>query len=253
MNENIIEIKNLSFGYEKNPILSDFSLSIQEGSFWAILGPNGSGKTTLINLIANLLKPATGEIFIDNIEIKNYSTKKLAQKIAVVPQHQELIYDITVFDLIMMGRNPHQNRWETGNANDLKIVNEVLVKCDLTHLKHRMTKQLSGGEFQRTIIARAMAQQSKIILLDEPLSNLDIAHKFETMELITRLNKEEKCTIIIILHDLNFVENYIPNTILLKDGNIFAQGKTAQILNESNLKAVFNLNNRFIEMMKSGH
>lgn len=241
----ILKTTNLSFQYDEELVLNNLNLSLQKGDYCALLGPNGSGKTTFVNLLTGLLKKYNGKIEVEGNEIKHLSTMDLARKVAVVPQRQELVYDFNVYDTVMMGRNPYQNRWEFSNENDHQIVMAALQKTKLIHLKNRFTNQLSGGEFQRTLIARAIAQQAPILILDEPLSNLDIAHKFEIMEILHDLNQTQKTTILLILHDFSFAVQYVPLTLLLGEGLMKFFGSTKELFATPLLEEVFELKKGF--------
>ena len=241
----ILKTTQLSFQYDEDLVLNKLDLSLNKGDYCALLGPNGSGKTTFVNLLMGLLKKYSGKIEIDGHEISALSTMELAKKVAVVPQRQELVYDFTVYDTVMMGRNPYQNRWEFSNENDHKIVMEALEKTKLISFKNRFTNQLSGGEFQRTLIARAIAQQTPILILDEPLSNLDIAHKFEIMEILKELNETQQTTILLILHDFSFAVQYAPLTLLLGEGSLKYFGPTKEIFKTQLLSDVFELKQEY--------
>lgn len=241
----ILQTSALSFQYDNDFVIQNFNFSLQKGDFCALLGPNGSGKTTLLHLLTGLLKPSEGSIHIDGKGIQNYSTMELSRLVAVVPQRQDLVYDFSVYDTVMMGRNPHQNRWEFSNENDHQIVMDALEKTKLTHLKNRFTNQLSGGEFQRTLIARAIAQQTPLLLLDEPLSNLDIAHKFEIMEILNDLNRQQQTTIVIIMHDFTFAVQYVPLTLLIENGTLTYFGATNEVFAGKMLYDAFDFNSGF--------
>lgn len=241
----ILQTTQLAFQYEPDFVIKNLNFSLNKGDFCALLGPNGSGKTTLLNLLTALIKPTSGQIKIEGKEIQHYSAIELSQLVAVVPQRQDFVYDFTVYDTVMMGRNPHQNRWEFSNEHDHTVVMDALEKTKLKHLKNRLTNHLSGGEFQRTLIARAIAQQSPILLLDEPLSNLDIAHKFEIMEILKDLNQNQNTTIIIILHDFTFAVQYIPLTMLIEKGTLTYFGTTKELFNGKLLYDAFDLNQEF--------
>ena len=241
----MIEIKEISFAYEQKKVLDHISFGLEKGDICAVMGLNGSGKSTLLKLIAKLLPLKEGKISIASHSIDEYTTKALARKIAYVPQQQEIVFDFSVYDTIMMGRNPYQNRWEIENNTDKEIVNSVMEQCNLTHLQERMLTQLSGGEMQRTLIARAMAQQAPVMLLDEPLSNLDIVHKYEIMDILSGLNRSHKITIMIILHDFHFAKQYTNKTLLLKESMLQQFGITHTILMPEIIKNVFNLSEEY--------
>lgn len=240
----MLKVENLSFAYQNEPILSNFSLHLEAGDYCAVLGPNGAGKSTLFNLLAGLLKPASGDIWIDNQHISKISIRDLARKLAVVPQYEDVVYDFSVYDMVMMGRLPHQGRWDFASQEDKQLVEEVLEQTDLSHLRHRMTRELSGGERQRTLVARAMAQQTPVILFDEPLSNLDITHKYELLELISRLHQSGR-TILMILHELALVKEFVPKTLFMKQGKAEIFGETPAVMTPENVRRIFDLPERY--------
>ena len=242
----MIHISDLHFSYTDKNVLSDISLAIQEGDFCAVMGLNGSGKSTLLKLMARLLPPSSGQIRINHKNISEYTHKTLAQQIAFVPQREEIIFDFSVYDMVMMGRNPYQSRWTGESTEDKRIVEEVLADCRLLPLKKRMLTQLSGGEMQRTLIARAMAQKTPILMLDEPLSNLDIIHKFEIMDILKKLSLAQNTTILIVMHDFPFAKQYTDKTILLKEGIKVHDGKTDDILTPDIIRQVFELNDDYV-------
>lgn len=241
----MITIDNITAGYGTKIVLDHFSAQFDNADFCAVMGPNGAGKSTLLRTIARLQTIQTGSILIDQQNINQFKTKELARQIAFVPQREDLVFEFSVFDTVMMGRNPYQNRWEWSNQNDVSLVEKILEQTHLQPLKDRMLGQLSGGELRRTMIARAIAQQTPIILLDEPLANLDIVHQFEIMEILTDLNKNQAVTIIIILHDFPFAIQYAHHTLLMKDGKILHFGNTSQVLTKENVSQCFGLSQEF--------
>lgn len=241
-----IELQHITFGYGKDPFFCDLSVQIAEGEFYAIVGPNGSGKTTLLKCIAGLLSVNSGQVIVNGRVLKDYTTRELATQVAYVPQRQELVFDISVFDMVMMGRNPYQRQWQLANPQDDAIVEEMLGKCNLLHLRDRSVNELSGGEMQRTLIARAMAQQTPIMLLDEPLSNLDIAHKYEIMDILHNLNREQNVLIIIILHDFPIALEYATHALLMQAGSVLQHDGVKEVLSPENIRSCFGLTERFV-------
>jgi len=241
----MIEIKNLSFAYDNKIVLDDISTHIHQGDFYAITGPNGSGKTTLLKIIAGLI-PTKDSVFINQITIKNLKIREIAKKIAYVPQNQDTTFNFSVFDTVMMGRNPYQSRWETFSEKDNHIVLDALEKTNLLHLKDRFTNQLSGGEQQRVRIARSMAQDTPILLLDEPLSNLDIVNQFEIMDILSYLNKNKKRTIIIVLHNFSIALQYVKQMMMIKEGNIIYSGNTQDVLTPKHIRELFDLSDQYL-------
>ena len=241
----MIEIKNLSFAYDNKIVLDDVSTHIHQGDFCAITGPNGSGKTTLLKIIAGLI-PTQDSVFINQITIKNLKIREIAKKIAYVPQNQDTTFNFSVYDTVMMGRNPYQSRWETFSEKDNHIVLDALEKTNLLHLQDRFTNQLSGGEQQRVRIARSMAQDTPILLLDEPLSNLDIVNQFEIMDILSYLNKNKKRTIIIVLHNFSIALQYVKQMIMIKEGKIIYSGNTQDVLTPKHIRELFDLSDHYL-------
>lgn len=240
MNNFSIKVNNLSFSYNKKPILKNLNFEIERGSFISILGPNGVGKSTLVNLLSKVVVPTSGEIFIEDVNLENLNHLEVAKKIAVVPQYVNLGFNFTVYETILMGRYPYFNRFKVDNKNDFVMVNKAMKITKTDVLKERKYNELSGGERQRVIIAQALAQDAPIIILDEPTSHLDINFQIEFMELFNKLNKEEYKTIIGIFHDINLALQYSDKIMLLKDGSIFCFGNINEIITRSNIMSVFN-------------
>ena len=240
-----ISINNLTFGYDKRVIFNDLSLSFQQGDFCSILGPNGSGKTTLLKCIVGLLQPSGGSIQLYGKPISEYKMMDLARKIAYVPQYQDIVFDITVYDYVMLGRNPYQTPWQMQRVEDKEIAEEMLQKCNVWHYRDTLIQSLSGGERQRVMIARAMAQQTGILLLDEPLSNIDVTHKFEIMDILQELNAEQQVTVLIILHDLPIAKAYSKQVLLLKEGKMLQFGDENAVLTEENIRNCFDLSDAY--------
>jgi len=239
-----IDINRLTFRYDKRIILNELSLQFPQGGFCSILGPNGSGKTTLLKCMAGLLKPDSGTVALNGKPLSGYKMMELAREIAYVPQYQEVVFDIDVFDYVMLGRNPYQTPWEMERPEDKEIAEEMLIKCNVYHHREKRIQELSGGERQRVMIARAMAQQAGVMLLDEPLSNLDVTHKFEIMDILRQLNEERGTTIIIILHDLPIAKAYSKQALLLKEGEMLHFGEKNEVLTEELIRKCFDLSDQ---------
>jgi iron complex transport system ATP-binding protein len=241
----MLSVSNLSYRYQTDFVLQNLSFELHKGDFCAIIGPNGSGKTTLLRLVSGTIKKQEGEVLISGKKIENFDIKSLAKIVSVVPQRTESVYHFSVFDMVMFGRQPYQTRWNYNNPEDEEIVIEALRKTNLFSLKDRMTSQLSGGEFQRTLIARAIAQQAPIMLLDEPLANLDIPHQFEILEILTELNATKQTTILMVIHDVSLVVQTIPNSLLLKNGKVTYFGNTLNLVSQNLIFDLFDLEERF--------
>ncbi len=241
INDIILEVNNVSYSVREKNIIEDISFTIEKGGFYSVIGTNGSGKTTLLRCISNSIQPTKGSVKVNNKLINKYTPKLLAHKISVVSQHSEFLFDFSSFQVVMMGRMAYQKLLQTDSEQDMTIVEQCMKKTNTWHLKDRSVKQLSGGELQRVMIARALAQQTPIILLDEPVSSLDIHHQFEIMELLTKINKENNTTIFIILHDLTLALKYSDQILALKDGRLIYFGKTKEILTQENIQELFNV------------
>ena len=248
----MIEVRNLSYAYGKKEILNDMSFGIAEGDFCAIMGQNGCGKTTLLKCIANLLPVKGGAIFINGKDSNAYSIKKLAQQIAFVPQHTPMDFEFSAFETVLMGRNPYQTHLQNESQKDWDIVEECMKKTNTWHLRFATLSEMSGGEMQRVLLARALAQQTPIMLLDEPLSNLDISHQFEIIKLLRDISQNENKTILLIVHDLNIALRYCKSLLLLHNHSIVYHGDIDKGLTPQNIKDYFgvdatreNINNQY--------
>ena len=241
-----INIQNLHFGYDNRVIFNNLSVSFPQGGFCSILGPNGSGKTTLLKCVAGLLKPDSGTIQLNGKPMSEYKMTEMARTLAYVPQYQDIVFDISVFDYVMLGRNPYQTPWEMQRPEDKEVVEDMLQRCKVWKYRDSLLQALSGGEHQRVMIARAMAQQTGIMLLDEPLSNIDVTHKFEIMDILQQLNEEQGVSILIILHDLPIAKSYSKQILLLKEGNVLQYGDRNAVLTEGNIRNCFDLSDLYL-------
>lgn len=231
-------------------ILNNISGRFKEGGFYGILGPNGSGKTSLVRHILRFIDVKHGLICLDNKDIKDYSRKELACSISFVPQNVNIDVSFTVYDIVAMGRNPYMKRFQDLSQKDRDLINHAMEVTNCAYLKDKAFSYLSGGEAQRVLVARAIAQDTKYLILDEPISHLDIRYQVELMETLKKLNEEENKTIIAILHDLNLSSAYCKEIFLMKDGKVYIEGLVKDVLTEENLKAVYDINFE-IHKMKS--
>ncbi|MGI8670437.1 MAG: ABC transporter ATP-binding protein [Aridibacter sp.] len=235
----MLSIENISINYGDTQILRDVSFSLENGEIIAVLGANGAGKTTLLRALNNTLPIADGDILLDGKSINDYSRREIAQKIAVVAQENETKFPITVLEFVLAGRFAHGNSfgWET--ESDLQIAFDCLQLCDLVEYEKRLMNELSGGERQRVLLARAFATQAAILLLDEPTNNLDLSHQALMLKLVKERCESCESSAIVITHDLNLASEFAGKILLLKDGEIIAQGKPKQVLTVENLRKVF--------------
>ena len=234
-----LQMQQVSFAYLDGLVLRDINLSVAGGEMVGILGPNGSGKTTLIKLTSGILRPNHGEIRLDGSSLNQMSRKTIARSVAVVPQQFHIPFAFTTTEVVMLGRFPFIKTLSGESADDKNIVSEVMNLVQLSQLQERRFDELSGGERQKVILAMALAQQPKLLLLDEPTLHLDISHQIEILELVRRLNTTQKLTVIAAMHDLNLAALYFDRLVLLKAGQIVADGTPSQVLTEKTISDVF--------------
>jgi len=235
----IIYVKDLTWSYREKPLFSHISTHIKEGEFLSIIGPNGSGKTTLLKLLLRLLPVPSSSIYFRNKDITHYHQKELAHLISYVPQKSRIEYEFTLFECVAMARYSYTNRFTPLTNEDIKIVKESIDALGLSDLCTRSATELSGGEYQRMLIARALAQQSSVIALDEPVSHLDIHHQVEILSLLKHLVEEKGKTIICVLHDLNAVSYFSDEVMHLNTGNIVSHGIPQHVLNKKVIEEVY--------------
>jgi len=236
-----IKIRNLNWSYGSEKILKQLNLDIQPGKFTGIIGPNGSGKTTLLRSISASLRPQKGSVLIDGRDVLTFTAKEIARAMALVPQSTHMEFDFSVEDIVLMGRHPYLKRFQQEGEADIEIAREAMRMTGVLPLKNRSITELSGGERQRAIVARALAQQSEIILLDEPISNLDIKHQVEILRIVKSLVQERQITVICVLHDLNLAAYYCDHLILLSNGQVYKEGSALEVLNPETIREVYGL------------
>ena len=245
-----ISIENVSFSYglsEEN-LLNEINLNIEKGKFIGILGPNGCGKSTLLKVILKYLHPRQGIIKIDNKELKEYSQPELAEILSFVPQKSAPTMPLTVEDVVYMGRVPYiKNRWIGFDREDREKVEKIMRMLKIDQFKNRVIFSLSGGEFQRVLLARALVQNTNIMLLDEPTSALDMNYALEIMKLTSYFVKNENLTAVMVLHDLNLASMYCDSIILLKEGKIAYEGTPKELFRPEILEEIYGFNCEVIE------
>jgi len=234
-----LRLEQVSLGYGRRTILEDASLEANPGEVLGIIGPNGSGKSTLLRGMTRLLTPSTGHIFIDGHTIDQLKHSDLAQLVAVVPQNAVLPELFTAVEVVLMGRTPHLGLFKYENNNDFTIVYKAMEATNTVHLAECRVGELSGGEKQRLVIARALAQEPKIILLDEPTAHLDINYQIETLEMIRHLCREQNLVVVIALHDLNLAVQYCDRLVILNHGKIYSQGTPETVVTAQTIKEVY--------------
>ncbi len=240
----MISASKLQIAYEDNVVVHDFDFVIQPGEIVSLIGPNGSGKSTVLKAISRLMKTLTGVVHLDGLDIHKLPTREVAKKLSILSQHQITPPDFTVEELISYGRLPHRNWYQSKNKDDIKYVQWALEQTHLEKLAHRPIDSLSGGERQRAWIAMALAQKTSVLLLDEPTTYLDICHQIETMELLTRLNRELDLTIVMVLHDLNQAVRYSHRLVVIKEGKLVTSGTPEKVLTTNLLRDVYKVKAR---------
>lgn len=246
--QNVIQIENLKFKYEEEFVLKLVNLVVQKGSFVSIIGPNGSGKTTLLKNICNLLRPNEGAVIVKDEQVSNVKPRTLAKTMAVVHQNASIEFDFKVEDVVLMGRFPYLGRFQSETHNDLEIAKNAMELTSTDHLKHKNIKAISGGERQRVMIARALTQEPEILLLDEPISHLDIKHQLDILKLCKELNHEKELTILTTLHDINLAMRYSDYIVLMNQGEIVTVGKPVDVVTIENIKKVYEIDVKIVEV-----
>ncbi|MBU1998804.1 MAG: ABC transporter ATP-binding protein [Candidatus Omnitrophota bacterium] len=237
--EKILSIHNLSGGYQNELIVRNISLDVSKGDLLSIIGPNGSGKTTLFRLISRIIKPVQGNIALSGKDILRLPLKDFSCQVAFVSQDSIINFSFTVWEIVLMGRIPHLKRLQAEGAKDFSIAEKSLSLTDTLHLRNKMINELSSGERQRVLIARALAQEPELLFLDEPTSHLDIGHQIQILDLLRKLNLQDKLTIVMVLHDLNLASEYSNRIVLFNQGKIFKQGSPKEVLTYQNIEAVY--------------
>jgi iron complex transport system ATP-binding protein len=238
----IISAENISFSYAAKPVMEGVSFSIDEARMVAIIGPNGSGKTTLLKIINGTLFPDAGRMLIDGKETSRWSRKEIARKVAIVPQETAVTFPFYAEEIVLMGRFPHLNNYRFEDKKDYWIVHEAMEKTDMLAFAARRFDELSAGERQRVLIARALAQEPKILLLDESTVFLDLKHQAQFLALLRQLNTAQQLTVIFVTHDVNLAAQNANHIILLDSGEIYAIGKPAEVITAANIKEVYDVN-----------
>ena len=240
----MITLDHIQVSFGERHILDDISAEIAEGRITAVMGPNGCGKTTLLRCIGGLLQPSFGQVLIDGQRVQDYSARALAQKVAFVRQQTQTDLDFSAFETVLMGRNPYQKRLQNESQADWDIVEQCMRQTNTWHLRFSKPNQMSGGELQRVMIARALAQQTPLLLMDEPVSNLDIAHQLEIMRL---LRNDSGKTILIVIHDLNLALQFCDDLMLFHTGKLLYQGPVAGGLTPQNIQTVYGVSSHMAD------
>lgn len=232
-----MQVKDLAVRYGAKTILKQIQMSLAKGEVASIIGPNGAGKTTLLKSLASIIPAERGRIWIDGKDVRSYSANELAKKLGYVPQQAAFGYPLTVLETVLLGRKPYI-QWNV-TASDLHIAGEIMEQLQIAGMAQRYTDELSGGERQKVLIARALAQRPEVLLLDEPTSALDIRHQLEVLELVRQLARQQQVLVVLILHDLELAARYSDRVFLLQQGEIFASGRPEEVFTPAHMEQVY--------------
>ncbi|OGP89223.1 MAG: hypothetical protein A2157_12090 [Deltaproteobacteria bacterium RBG_16_47_11] len=235
----MIEVNSISFRYHENWVLQDVSFRVEKGEFVGVIGPNGSGKTTLLKILYRLLAPQKGEILFELVPMKKMDRTDIAKRLAVVAQETHLLFPFSVLETVLMGRSPYLGDSMFESEKDLEIAKKVMEWTNILPFSERPMDELSGGERKRVFIARALAQEPEVILLDEPTANLDIHHQIDFLDLILALNRERGLTIVMASHDMNVASEFCDRLILLQGGRIYQMGTPGEVITQENIESVY--------------
>lgn len=237
----LFDIENVSFSYTGPLVLNDINLSLSPGKFYGIVGPNGCGKTTFLDLLTGCKNPRSGTINFREKPLKSYNKRDLARQLALVPQEFDTGFGFTVEEIVLMGRHPHINRFSSPAEKDWQAVDQAMAAIGITDLRDRYTNTLSGGQKQRVVVARALAQNTPMLLFDEATSSLDVKYTLQIFNLARRLVREEGRTIIAVIHNLNLAAAYCDYLIFMKDGRLQQHGPTPETMTAAVIAEVFDV------------
>ncbi|GAB95622.1 iron complex transport system ATP-binding protein [Kineosphaera limosa] len=242
-----LHVEGVTLAYDKRTISTDLSVPVPDRAFTAIIGPNACGKSTLLRAMSRLLRPAAGSVVLDGADINSYPAKSVARRLGLLPQSAQAPDGITVADLVARGRFPHQSLLRQWSPADAEAVSSAMAATGVTDLANRLVDELSGGQRQRVWVSMVLAQETDLILLDEPTTYLDIAHQIELLDLLRRLNRDSGRTLVAVLHDLNHAARYADHLIAMKDGSVVATGHPSDILTAELVEHTFGLRCRIID------
>lgn len=249
---NSIATENLAVAYEDNLVVDDLDMGLPQGKITAIIGPNGCGKSTVLKAVGRILKPRSGVVYLNGEDIHRLTTREIAQKMAILPQSPQAPAGLTAGELVTYGRFPHQKGFGKLGPEDKKIIAWALEVTKLTEFETTVVDNLSGGQRQRVWIAMALAQQTDLILLDEPTTYLDLSYQLEVLELLYSLNREQDCTIVMVLHDLNLASRFADYMIAIRDGGIVRHGTPEEVMTAGVLKETFHIDAEIVTERRTG-
>ena len=235
----IIKARDLSFAYTDALVLQGVTFEVRPGEFLSVIGPNGSGKTTLLKLLYGYLSPLRGDIYLGDIPIPKIARRELAKRIGVVSQMPRFHFELTALELVLMGRSPYMGLLAFEGKEDFEVADEAMMLTNVLDFKGRNIFSLSGGELQRVLLARALAQQPEVMLLDEPTSYLDIKHQIHICELLKKMNKDRGITIMSVFHDINLASYFSDRIMVMKEGKIHGVGSPEEVITEETLDLVY--------------
>ncbi|MDM5155912.1 ABC transporter ATP-binding protein [Bacillus sp. DX1.1] len=241
---NVLCVENLETSYEKFTVFRDLNVEIQEGKVTTIIGPNGCGKSTLLKTMGRILKQKNGKVYLQGQDLHTIPTKQIAKQLALLPQNPIAPGELKVEELISYGRYPHRNNVNKISSKDKEIIEWAMDITKTTAFRKRQIANLSGGQRQKVWLAMALAQETEVLLLDEPTTYLDMSHQLEVLQIAERLNKEHKCTVVMVLHDINHAARFSDEIIAMKEGKIVTTGRPVEIITNEVLKNVFHIDAR---------
>lgn len=236
---NLLELRSVSFGYGSLRVINTVSISVDEGEMLGVIGPNGAGKTTLFRLMSGLSAPWEGSVLFKGTAISAIDRRELARAMATMPQSVVQPFPFSVKDFVSLGRFPHRGRWNPLTSHDRAVIDQSLQATDTAVLQGRLISELSGGERQRVLLAQALAQEPRLLLLDEPTAHLDIGHQSSLLDLVGRLNRTTGVTVVMVLHDLNCASEFCSRLVLLDKGSIKQAGTPQEVLTYQNIESVY--------------
>jgi len=240
----VLSTENLETSYEKLTVFRDLNIEIQEGKVTTIIGPNGCGKSTLLKTMGRILKQKSGKVYLQGQDLHTISTKQIAKQLALLPQNPIAPSELKVEELISYGRYPHRNNVNKLSSKDKEMIEWAMGITNITPFRNRQIGNLSGGQRQKVWLAMALAQETEVLLLDEPTTYLDMAHQLEVLQIVERLNQEHKCTVVMVLHDINHAARFSHEIITMKAGEIIKIGSPLEIITNEVLKRVFHIDAR---------